>query len=474
MPFKSFHRMNHTDPKNLFLLHAQISDYARAGLGLLAQRVLIYGAALLLEGFYYSWKLALLSLSVLIVSELFDLHTFKKILRLEAGDIAATRACLKLLKWGTVLSALNIAGFAVSIAILQGHTTHFMPLFFLLAAALFATLNNSQITSILYLRLSIYLIAFLFIPIYDIIMVRASLDSELWVQFFTCVFVMFFIADCSRVTSQLYKKTLLQMEALRQEHQKTKAAYIAKSNFLSTVSHELRTPLTSIKGSIDLIAFGAFGKLPEKMEKAILIAQRNSVSLHTLINDLLDLQKMESGKMDFHFETVHLASFLEHAVATNEPFVTKMNSRIYLEHVEDNLYVNADPSRLGQVLSNILSNAAKFSEAGETVRVRAKCNGSTVRISIQDSGFGLKESDRQKVFDEFSQLDSSDQRKVGGTGLGMNISKRIVEAHQGTLDYYKNKDKGTTFYIDLALVTQHNSSSSPAYFTDMPPLKLRA
>jgi len=315
-------------------------------------------------------------------------------------------------------------------------------------------MNNSQITSILHLRLSIYMVAFLFIPIYDILAVGAPLSSELWVQFFTCTFVMFFIADSSRLTSELYRKTLVQMEELRQEHQKTKAAYTAKSDFLATVSHELRTPLTSIKGSLDLIVFGAYGEMPGKMESAVLVAQRNSARLNALINDLLDLQKMEAGRMQFNFETVHLASFMTQTVAANEPFASKLGIRLDLEHVADDLYVHADSSRLDQVLSNILSNAAKFSNPGEAVKIQAERNGTGVRISIEDRGFGLKESDREKVFDEFSQLDSSDQRKIGGTGLGMNISKRIVEAHKGTLDYYKNDGKGTTFYVDLMLADQ--------------------
>ncbi len=461
MKLRSFYKMSLYNSKNSFLLSAQMRDYANVGITLFARRVIIYCAAFLLEGFYYSWKLAALSLSVLIISETFDNYTFKKVLNLRSRDISETKSCLRMLQAGAVLSALNIAGFAVSIALLQGHTTHFMSLFFLMAAAIFAAMNTHQISSILHLRLFIYLIAFLFIPIYDIVATGAPLSSELWVQFFTCMFVMFFIADCSRVSSELYRKTLIQLDALQQEHRKSKAAYIAKSNFLATVSHELRTPLTSIKGSLDLIAFGAYGEMPEKMQGAISIAQRNSVRLTALINDLLDLQKMEAGRMKFNFETVHLAPFLEQTIAANEPFATRLDVRLDPENIADNLYVHADPFRLDQVLSNILSNAAKFSNSGGIVKIQAQGDGTTVRITVADDGFGLEESERKKVFDEFSQLDSSDQRKIGGTGLGMNISKRIVEAHEGTLDYYKNEGAGTTFYVDLSLVTQNADQRDP-------------
>ncbi|MFX0547544.1 sensor histidine kinase [Roseovarius sp. S1116L3] len=474
MKLRSFYRVNFHNPKNLFLLNAKMRDYAHAGIALFPQRVIIYCAAFLLEGFYYSWKLAALSLSILVVSELFDYLTFKSILNLKSRNISGTKACMKMLVAGTTLSALNIAGFAVSIALLQGHTTHFMSLFFLIAAALFATMNNNQITSILHLRLLIYLAAFLFIPIYDILAINAPLSSELWVQLFACIFAMFFISDASRVSSGLYQKTLLQMMAIKREHQKTKAAYTAKAEFLATVSHELRTPLTSIKGTLDLLAFGAYGEMPDRMANAITIAQRNSKRLAALINDLLDLQKMEAGQMQFHFEKVHLAPFITQAVATHEPFAAQLDVSLKLEHVPNDMYVTADPDRLDQVLANILSNAAKFSDSGETVKIQVQGNGTTVRIAVVDRGIGLDESDRQKVFEEFSQLDSSDQRKIGGTGLGMNISKRIIEAHEGTLDYYKNEDKGTTFYIDLALVKDCVSQDTPEILMDSSTIKLRA
>ena len=426
-------------------------DYAHVGVELFAQRSVIYAAAFLLEAFYYSWFLAAISFSVLLFTEAFDYMTFRRILRLKDRDVADTRTCLRLIQIGTVMSAVNISGFALSIALLQGHTTHFMPLFFLFAAALFAAMNNHQVTSVLMLRLSIYFATFLFIPIYDIIATGAPLSSELWAQFFTSLFVMFFIIDCSRVYIGLYKKTLQQMENIRQEHEKTKVALTAKSEFLSTVSHELRTPLTSIKGSLDLIGYGALGEVPPRMEKVLTIAQRNVTRLNALINDLLDLQKMEAGRMSFHFDKVHVASFLTQTVASNQPFARNLDIEIVLEPVDDTLYVSADEARLDQVMSNILSNAAKFSDPGETVIIRASTIEDNLRIEVVDHGFGLDEKHRKTVFDEFSQLDSSDRRKVGGTGLGMNISKRIVDAHSGILDYFKNDGAGTTFYLDLAL-----------------------
>ncbi len=445
----SFYRVRLRNPRNLFLLTSQMKDYARVGQNLFWQRQAIYAAALLLEAFYYSMGVALITLAVVTAAEAFDGYVFRRILRMKKRSVREARKCLRLLHAGTLLSSLNIAAFAITIAILQGHTTHFMPLFFLFAAAIFAAMHNHQVKSVLMLRLSIYFAAFLFIPLYDIISVKAHILSELWVQFFTSLFVMFFIVDSSRVYRGLYMKSLQQIEDLRIEHEKTKAAYVAKSEFLSTVSHELRTPLTSIKGSLDLIGFGAMGEVPDRMKNVISIAQRNATRLSAIITDLLDLQKMDAGQMSFEFDTVDLKSFLTQVVEANEPYAKSLNVALDLQDVESDLYVYADDARLEQVLSNVLSNAAKFSEAGDTVTITAKADQDTIRISVIDRGMGLSEDARQAVFEEFRQLDSTDRRKVGGTGLGMNISKRIMDAHHGVLDYFKNDGAGTTFFMEL-------------------------
>lgn len=456
----SFYRVKLRNPRNLFVLTSQMADYAHVGQTLFWQRQAIYAAALLLEAFYYSMGVALITLAVVTAAEAFDGYVFHRILNMKKRSVREARTCLRLLYAGTLLSSLNIAGFAVTIAILQGHTTHFMPLFFLFAAAIFAAMNNHQIKSILMLRLSIYFAAFLFIPLYDIISVGASILSELWVQFFTSLFVMFFIVDSSRVYRTLYMKNLQQIEDLRIEHEKTKSAYAAKSEFLSTVSHELRTPLTSIKGSLDLIGFGAMGEVPDRMKNVISIAQRNATRLSAIITDLLDLQKMDAGQMSFEFDTVDVTSFLTQVVQANEPYAKSLDVSLELSDMESGLFVQADEARLEQVLSNVLSNAAKFSEAGDTVTITAEAKGDNIRISVIDRGLGLSEDARQAVFEEFRQLDSTDRRKVGGTGLGMNISRRIMKAHDGVLDYFKNDGPGTTFFMELKRLQVPQSYSS--------------
>ena len=419
------------------------------GQNLFWQRQAIYAAALLLEAFYYNMGLALITLAIVTVAETFDRYVFHRIIRMDKRSVREARKCLLLLYAGASLSSLNIAAFAITIAIHQGHTTHFMPMFFLFAAAIFAAMHNHQIKSVLMLRLSIYFATFLFIPLYDIFSVNAHILSELWVQFFTSLFVMFFIMDSSRVYRNLYMKGLQQIEELRIEHEKTKAAYVAKSEFLSTVSHELRTPLTSIKGSLDLIGFGAMGEVPDRMKKGISIAQRNASRLNAIISDLLDFQKMDAGQMSFKFETVDLNSFLTQVLEASEPYARRMDVSLELGDVESGLYVYADEGRLEQVMMNILSNAVKFSNAGDKVTITTEADEDNIRVSVIDQGLGLSEDVKQAVFEEFHQLDSTDRRKVGGTGLGMNISKQIMDAHNGALDYVKNDGAGTTFFITL-------------------------
>ncbi|EAP77375.1 two-component hybrid sensor and regulator [Roseovarius nubinhibens ISM] len=461
MDFASFNWSQRRDTRSIFLLTSQMKDYARVGTSLFWQRQMIYAAALGLEAYYYSWQLALLNLALMIISEIYDFACFRKVLRMNARDIKSARKYIKLIYLGTAISAANICIYALTVAILQGHTTHFLSMFMLFAAALFASMNNHQLIPILIFRLAIYGATFLFIPIYDIWATNAPVTSDLWMQLFTSLFVMFFIIDCSRVSSGLYRRTLQQMADLQTEHEKTKEASAAKSEFLATVSHELRTPLTSIKGSLDLIAARALGEIPPKMEPILTIAQRNSTRLNALINDLLDLQKMEAGRMDYFMEELNAAEFLEQSIATNEPFAQRFDVTFELEPTPANLFITCDASRLDQVLSNILSNAAKFSETGSTVSIRSDVVGAMLRVSVIDRGVGLPENVKQKVFDEFSQLDSSDKRKVGGTGLGMNISKRIMEAHDGRIDYVKNEGPGTTFFIELPLANVGKSAEMP-------------
>jgi len=229
-----------------------------------------------------------------------------------------------------------------------------------------------------------------------------------------------------------------------------------KNEFISTVSHELRTPLTSIRGSLGLIMGGAVGKLPEKASEMLRIASSNTERLLLLINDILDIQKIESGQMIFKFQSLDLMPFLDQALEDHIAYAEQHSVHFILNNRLEGVRLYADRCRLMQVMANLLSNAAKFSPKGEVVDISVAHSGEgQLRISITDHGSGIPESFQPKLFERFTQSDSSDTRKKGGTGLGLSISKAIVEKHGGMIGFVSREGVGTTFYMDLPLQTTH-------------------
>nr|WP_275116156.1 ATP-binding protein [Aliiroseovarius subalbicans] len=241
------------------------------------------------------------------------------------------------------------------------------------------------------------------------------------------------------------------MNKLEREHQRTRQALEAKSQFVSTVSHELRTPLTSIRGSLELVLKGLVGEIPEQAKSILEVANRNSVRLAHLIDDLLDLQKIESDELTFHFENLNLGNLILDCVAESAGFATLYEVEIDTKLPDEDVFVSGDEVRLQQVLSNLLSNAIKFSARGQTVEVCLQTQNGKATTYVKDSGIGIPDNAKEVVFERFSQVDSSDTRKAGGTGLGLHISKMIVEKHNGTIDYTSRLGEGTTFKMELEL-----------------------
>jgi PAS domain S-box-containing protein len=224
-----------------------------------------------------------------------------------------------------------------------------------------------------------------------------------------------------------------------------------KREFISTVSHELRTPLTSIRGALGLVAGGATGALPDKARELIHIASNNCDRLVRLINDILDMEKIESGKMTFDTKVIDLPAMVTETMAANQAYATTHQATIVLDGELAALHVMGDRDRLIQVLTNLLSNAAKFTPPGGQVHVSLQQMGDRARIMVRDEGPGISVAFQTQLFQKFSQADSSDTRKKGGTGLGLSISKAIVEWHGGHIDYHTAAGKGSTFYVDLPL-----------------------
>jgi PAS domain S-box-containing protein len=222
-----------------------------------------------------------------------------------------------------------------------------------------------------------------------------------------------------------------------------------KSEFVSTVSHELRTPLTSIRGSLGLISGGVAGQLPEAVKTLVGIAKSNCERLIRLINDILDIEKIESGKMTLDLQIIELKPLLEQALAANEGYGAANNVRLSLQFPDEELMVRADGDRLTQVVTNLLSNAMKFSPADGVVEIHVMRTAIGLRVEVRDHGPGIPEEFRKRIFQKFSQADSSDTRQKGGTGLGLNISRAIIERLGGSIGFDTRTGDGTTFYFEL-------------------------
>jgi signal transduction histidine kinase len=222
-----------------------------------------------------------------------------------------------------------------------------------------------------------------------------------------------------------------------------------KDEFVSTVSHELRTPITSIVGSLGLLVGKAAGTLPEPASRLLAIALKNSQRLTQLVNEILDISKMESGEASFRFRSVDVRSVTEQAIETTRGFATSYGVEIYFENSSSTANVCADPDRLVQVLTNLLSNAIKFSPPGREIIVVIRDMSTAVRISVRDWGPGIPDSFKPQIFEKFAQADASDARQRGGSGLGLNIVKHIVTRLGGTVGFDDAPGGGTIFHVDL-------------------------
>lgn len=230
-----------------------------------------------------------------------------------------------------------------------------------------------------------------------------------------------------------------------------------KNEFISVVSHELRTPLTSIRGSLGLL-LGVFKQdLPQRVKSLIEIAYNNCERLIPLINDILDIDKIASGHMRFEMQEESVATLTLQAVQANEAYARKFNVSIVIAPIDEKWRILVDAARYQQVLSNLLSNAAKFSPAGGVIEVSAEARDGRVSICVRDYGEGISEEFQARIFSKFSQADSSATRAKGGTGLGLHIAKQLVEQMNGTIEFTTVVGKGTTFRVSFPLATKTTS-----------------
>lgn len=230
-----------------------------------------------------------------------------------------------------------------------------------------------------------------------------------------------------------------------------------KREFTATVSHELRTPLTSIIGAISLLNGAAGGDLPAKARELITIAEKNSARLRRLIDDLLDMEKLLSGKMRFALTPLDPSALISQAIHDHAPLASQRQIELKYEQSDPVRPVRADPHRFEQVLSNLLSNAIKFSPRGGRVEIHCRARETVMRIEVVDHGPGIDPAVAADLFEAFTQADASDTREQGGTGLGLAISRALLEQMGGQVGVDSRLGAGATFWFELPLAVMDAS-----------------
>jgi len=227
-----------------------------------------------------------------------------------------------------------------------------------------------------------------------------------------------------------------------------------KQEFTSTLSHELRTPLTSIIGSLQLVNSGVLGDLNTDQAELTEVAERNGQRLLDLINDILDIEKIESGKLTLFPEPMPMDELVGESVKLNQGFADRYEVKLATHGVRD-IVVHADRKRLLQVMTNLISNAAKFSPSGGNVEIGMTEKDGRVKVSVADRGAGIPENFRNRIFGRFAQADSADTRAKGGTGLGLAICKRLIEMMDGSIGFDSRDGGGTVFWFELPVYKSH-------------------
>ncbi len=276
-------------------------------------------------------------------------------------------------------------------------------------------------------------------------------------------------ATCFQTIAQqvaLPLKSATLYQELIETNQKLERLERLKSEFISIVSHELRTPLTSIKNSLDILMSGRCGEITSASDKFLNMAMRNVQRLSGIINDLLDLSKIEAGKMDFHFAPTNINSVINYVKTALSEVAKTKGLNLVTNESNDLPEILADSQRLEQVLTNLVSNAIKFTPDGKSITISSRMvNASDIRVNdcfkdivknltgdyievcVEDEGIGIEQKNLLHTFDKFAQIENSLSRKAGGTGLGLPIAKQLLDAHKGAIWCDSELNKGSKFYF---------------------------
>jgi signal transduction histidine kinase len=275
--------------------------------------------------------------------------------------------------------------------------------------------------------------------------------SEKAIVLMIITFLFFMLFMWRRLNIEYWHALAVRTELVRAKEAAEEAS-LAKGQFIANVSHELRTPLTAIVGALSLVESSASENVPPQTMKLVEMAYQNGKHLTTLINDILDFEKLNAGGMTFNCRPIALMPSIRNALELNHYYAERNRVAFVLENtLPEETRVIADGQRLLQVMANLLSNAAKHSPAGENVYISLQKIQGSLRVAVRDRGPGIPEAFRVHIFEKFAQADSSSTNKDSGTGLGLAISKAIIEGMGGTIGFESVAGQGATFYFDLPL-----------------------
>ena len=262
------------------------------------------------------------------------------------------------------------------------------------------------------------------------------------------------IAAAIATQTSIHLETLRLTEELQKRAKELKELDRLKSAFLANMSHELRTPLNSILGFTDVMLEGLDGDLTEYMDNDLRLIQKNGQHLLHLINDVLDMAKIESGRMNLHPEKFKLHELLDEVTSITSTLASSRNNALFIEEDSDQeVEVYADNTRIRQVVINLVNNAIKFTMNGKISMRVSRLDGARIMLTVKDTGLGIPPEMIESIFEEFAQVDTSTTRKVGGTGLGLPISRKLIEMHGGRLwaESTGVEGEGSTFFVELPI-----------------------
>jgi len=262
------------------------------------------------------------------------------------------------------------------------------------------------------------------------------------------------IAAAIATQAGIHLEALRLTEELQKRARELKELDRLKSAFLANMSHELRTPLNSILGFTDVMLEGLDGELTEYMDNDLRLVQKNGQHLLHLINDVLDMAKIESGRMNLHPEKFKVNEILAEVTSITSTLASEKNTALFIEEDSDReVEIYADNTRIRQVMINLVNNAIKFTTNGKIALRASRMDSTRILVTVKDTGLGIPPGQLESIFQEFTQVDSSSTRKTGGTGLGLPISRRLVEMHGGRVwaESTGIPGEGSTLFVELPI-----------------------